>query len=92
MNSFIDGILLINCSISCGTGGSKLFGYIWISFRLLRWHKCPDWREWCRQNNNLKMIYACAMLIDKVDVLSIEEWNQHDEYGKYPFVKVKQGE
>lgn len=31
-------------------------------------------------------------LIEKVDVLSIEEWNQHDEYGKYPFVKVKQGE
>ena len=27
-------------------------------------------------------------LIDKVDVLSINEWNMHDEYGKYPFVKL----
>ena len=28
-------------------------------------------------------------LIDNVDVLSIEEWNMHDEYGKYPFIKIK---
>lgn len=27
-------------------------------------------------------------LIDRVDVLSINEWNMHDEYGKYPFVKL----
>ena len=27
-------------------------------------------------------------LIDKVDVLSINEWNMHDEYGKYPLVKL----
>ena len=27
-------------------------------------------------------------LIDRVDVLSINEWNMHDEYGKYPFVKI----
>lgn len=27
-------------------------------------------------------------LIDKVDVMSIEEWNADDIYGKYPFVKL----
>lgn len=29
-------------------------------------------------------------LIDKVDVLSIEEWNEDSEYGKYPFVKIEE--
>ncbi|MDE7310661.1 MAG: hypothetical protein K2N87_03415 [Eubacterium sp.] len=29
-------------------------------------------------------------LINKVDVLSIEEWNMHDEYGKYPFIKIEE--
>ncbi len=28
-------------------------------------------------------------LIDEVDVLSIKEWNMHDTYGKYPFIKVE---
>ncbi len=27
-------------------------------------------------------------LIDDVNVLSIKEWNLHDEYGKYPFIKM----
>lgn len=27
-------------------------------------------------------------LIDKVDVVSIEEWNKNSTYGKYPFVKI----
>lgn len=27
-------------------------------------------------------------LISGVDVLSIEEWNMHEEYGKYPFIKI----
>lgn len=30
-------------------------------------------------------------LIDKVDVVSIEEWNKDSTYGKYPFVKVDKG-
>ena len=29
-------------------------------------------------------------LINKVDVLSIEEWNMHDEYGKYPLIKIEE--
>lgn len=29
-------------------------------------------------------------LIEKVDVLSIQEWNMHNEYGKYPFVKLNE--
>jgi len=28
-------------------------------------------------------------LINRVDVLSIDEWNMHDEYGKYPFLKME---
>ena len=28
-------------------------------------------------------------MIDKVDVMSIAEWNNDDIYGKYPFVKLK---
>lgn len=27
-------------------------------------------------------------LIEKVDVLSIAEWNAHEEYGKYPITEV----
>lgn len=37
-----------------------------------------------------KKINTGVMLIDRVDVLSLEEWNKHDEYGKYPFVKIEQ--
>lgn len=29
-------------------------------------------------------------LIDKVDVVSIDEWNANSEYGKYPFIKLEQ--
>ncbi len=29
-------------------------------------------------------------LIDKVDVMSINEWNADREYGKYPFIKLEQ--
>lgn len=29
-------------------------------------------------------------LIEKVDVLPIQEWNMHNEYGKYPFVKLNE--
>lgn len=39
-----------------------------------------------------KKIDAGVMLIDKVDVLSIEEWNKHDEYGKYPLVKLEKSD
>lgn len=28
-------------------------------------------------------------LIDKVDVVSIKEWNENSTYGKYPFVKIE---
>jgi hypothetical protein len=35
-----------------------------------------------------KNIGTGRKLIDKVDVLSIEEWNTHSEYGKYPFMKT----
>ena len=31
------------------------------------------------------------ILINKVDVLSIEEWNMHKEYGKYPFIQMHEG-
>ena len=31
-------------------------------------------------------------LINKVDVLSIEEWNMHDEYGKYPLIKIEESD
>lgn len=27
-------------------------------------------------------------LIEKVDVVSINEWNEDSTYGKYPFVKI----
>lgn len=27
-------------------------------------------------------------LIEKVDVVSIKEWNEDSTYGKYPFVKI----
>lgn len=29
-------------------------------------------------------------LINKIDVLSIDEWNRHDEYGKYPLIKIEE--
>jgi hypothetical protein len=29
-------------------------------------------------------------LIEGFDVLSIEEWNRHEKYGKYPLVKIEQ--
>lgn len=29
-------------------------------------------------------------LIDKVDVMSIEEWNADNTYGKYPFIKIRE--
>jgi len=31
-------------------------------------------------------------LIEDVDVLSIEEWNRHEQYGKFPFVKISEME
>lgn len=31
-------------------------------------------------------------LIDKVDVVSIKEWNEDSTYGKYPFVKIDKGD
>ena len=27
-------------------------------------------------------------MIEKVDVVSIDEWNGNDAYGKYPFIKL----
>lgn len=37
------------------------------------------------QNN----INTGIKLIDKVDVMSIKEWNENSTYGKYPFVKLE---
>lgn len=34
-------------------------------------------------NNGIK-------LIDKVEVLSIDEWNNHDEYRKFPITRIKE--
>lgn len=31
-------------------------------------------------------------LIDKVDVVSIQEWNENEDYGKYPLMPVKKTE
>ena len=31
-------------------------------------------------------------LIEKVDVVSIEEWNEDSTYGKYPFIKMDRGD
>lgn len=36
------------------------------------------------QNN----IGAGKKLIEKFEVLSIEEWNAHEEYGRYPITKI----
>lgn len=30
-------------------------------------------------------------LIEKLDVVSIEEWNKDKDYGKYPIAPVEQG-
>lgn len=35
-----------------------------------------------------KKLSNTATLIDDVDVLSIEEWNQHSSLGKYPIVRI----
>lgn len=35
---------------------------------------------------------AGIKLIEKVDVVSIKEWNEDSTYGKYPFVKIDSGD
>lgn len=53
-----------------------------------------------RLRNRLKLELPFALqekigngrkLIEKLDVVSIEEWNKDKDYGKYPIAPVEQG-